>query len=71
MPPVATLRQIIEAGCLLTENEAARILGLSVKTLQKWRIRRCGVRWIQMQRAIRYDPADLVAYIEAGRHTLP
>jgi hypothetical protein len=69
LPALMALRQIIEAGCLLTESEAARFLGLSVKTLQRWRVGRRGVRWIKLERAVRYDPADLVAYIEAGRRT--
>jgi hypothetical protein len=67
--PIMALRQSIEAGCLLTESEAARFLGLRVKTLQRWRVYKRGVRWIKLSRAVRYDPADLIAYIEAGRHT--
>ena len=69
MTPVMALRQSIEAGCLLTENEAARFLGVRVRTLQKWRTYRRGCRWVKLGRIVRYDPADLIAYIEAGRYT--
>ena len=57
---------------LLNEDEAAHVLGLSPKTLQKWRVYGRGVRWIKLgTKSVRYDPADLAAFIEAGRHTLP
>ncbi len=55
---------------LLNETEAAAILGLSVKTLRRWRwASGKGLRFIKIGSAVRYDPADLVAFIEAGRRT--
>jgi hypothetical protein len=59
------------ARSLLNEEAAAHVLGLSPKTLQKWRVYGRGVRWIKLGTAVRYDPADLAAFIEAGRCTLP
>ncbi len=54
---------------LVNETEAAAILGLSVKTLRRWRWAGRGIRYIKLGKggAVRYDPADLVAFIEAGR----
>jgi hypothetical protein len=70
-PQLPFLLGIIQAGCLLTEFEVARITGLSVLTLRQWRIRKCGIRWYKLRRAVRYSPLDVAAFIEAGRRTLP
>ena len=48
---------------LLTSNEAAKILAISPRTL--WDIKEAGkIRSIRINRLVRYDPQDLVAYIE-------
>jgi len=52
---------------LLREAEAARRLGTSVRTLQKWRCNGKGPRFVRLSRAVRYDPADLEAFIGVGR----
>ncbi len=54
---------------LLTETEAASLLNLSIKTLRRWRWAGRGPRFLKLGAAVRYDPADLAAYIEAGRRT--
>jgi hypothetical protein len=54
---------------LLREAEAARRLGTSVRTLQKWRCNGNGPRFVRLSRAVRYDPADLDAFIAVGRRT--
>ena len=54
---------------LMTETEAARLLGLKVATLRRWRWGGCGPRFIKIGAAVRYDPTDLTAFIEAGRRT--
>jgi hypothetical protein len=54
---------------LLREAEAARRLGTSVHTLQKWRCTGKGPRFVRLSRAVRYDPADLDPFIVAGRRT--
>jgi hypothetical protein len=64
-----SLQHIVEAGYLLNEIEAARILGLSVKTLRRWRFSGRGVRYIKLGAAVRYDPQDLAAFVAAGRRT--
>ena len=56
-------------SALVNEAEAARMLGLSVKTLRRWRWAGRPPRFVKVGAAVRYDPADLEAFIEAGRRT--
>ena len=51
---------------LLAEKEAAKILGFSERTLQKWRNLGGGPRFVRVsRRAIRYRQVDLDAWIES------
>ena len=52
---------------LVNETEASRVLGLSVKTLRRWRWLGRGLRFVKIGSAVRYDLADLASFIEAGR----
>jgi predicted DNA-binding transcriptional regulator AlpA len=52
---------------LVTEHEASVILGLSVRTLQKWRLQGNGPRFVKLGHAVRYDPAELKYYIDRAR----
>jgi hypothetical protein len=52
---------------LVNENEAAGILGISVRTARRWRWMGKGPRFIKVGACVRYDVADLEAFIEAGR----
>jgi predicted DNA-binding transcriptional regulator AlpA len=54
---------------LLAEAEAARILGLSVKTLRRWRWAGQGPSFRKLGRAVRYASSDLEAYIADARRT--
>lgn len=56
-------------AALVDEAEAGRILGLSVKTLRRWRWAGQGPRFVKLGSAVRYHPADLEAFIEAGRRS--
>lgn len=49
----------------LTEQEAAEFLGLSVRTLQAWRIRGGGPGFAKFGRAVRYDSETLEAWADA------
>jgi Helix-turn-helix domain len=55
---------------LLDEHQAAERLGLSVKTLRRWRWLKRGVPWIRVGAAVRYAPGDLSAFIEANRQAV-
>jgi predicted DNA-binding transcriptional regulator AlpA len=50
----------------ITEVEAADRLGLSVKTLQAWRYRRTGPRFVRFGRAVRYMPSEVDDFIRAS-----
>ena len=53
---------------LLTPNEAATVLRISHKTLEKWRAADEGPPWFVVgRRQIRYDTADLAVWIKTGR----
>jgi hypothetical protein len=46
----------------LNENQAAEFLGLSVRTIQTWRVRGGGPRYCKIGRSVRYQRADLAAF---------
>ena len=52
----------------LNENQAANLLGVSVRTLQAWRVRGGGPAFVKMGRAVRYQRRALVAFQDA--HTV-
>ena len=49
----------------LTEQEAARILGLSIATLRAWRLKSKGPRFVRFGRAVRYLESDIARYMDA------
>ena len=53
---------------LMTEHEAARRLTVSVKTLQAWRVRGGGPRFVKVGRLVRYTEAAIEEFIRL--HTL-
>ena len=55
-----------DAKLLLTEREAAKVLSVSPRTL--WGLRAAGeIPCIRLGRAVRYDPADLAAWISSQK----
>ncbi len=54
---------------LLNETEVANRLGLSVKTLRRWRWAGRPPAFVKIGNAVRYDPKVIAALIEAGRRT--
>lgn len=51
---------------LLAEAQAARLLNLSGRTLQAWRMKGIGPAFVRTGRAIRYRREDLLAWIAAN-----
>lgn len=49
---------------LLHEQEAAKFLSLSFRTLQAWRVRGEGPHFCKIGRAVRYRRHDLIAWVE-------
>jgi hypothetical protein len=51
----------------LTDEEAARVLGVAVKTMRNWRSKGFGPPWIAVGRKlVRYRPSDLRAFQEVN-----
>ena len=61
------MSQTVAERRLMTRPEAAEYLRLSDKTLARWAWAGRGPRFIKIGGAVRYDPADVDAFIEAGR----
>jgi excisionase family DNA binding protein len=59
-------RQNTDPDALLTEQQTAQLLNISVRTLQAWRIKLTGPRFVRAGRAIRYRRSDLTTWIEAN-----
>jgi excisionase family DNA binding protein len=51
---------------LLTTEEAASALGLSRRTLEDWRLRGCGPRFVRLGGAVRYRPSELSRFVLRG-----
>lgn len=58
---------------LLDEGSAAAVLGVSVRTLQRWRHRGCGPVFVKLGRGrgrlCRYREADVLAFLDACART--
>lgn len=54
---------------LLKEAEAAELLGVKPSTLRRWRWAGQPPGWVKVGTAVRYDSAEIAAFIEAGRRT--
>jgi predicted DNA-binding transcriptional regulator AlpA len=46
----------------LNENQAAELLGFSVRTLQSWRMQGGGPRYVKVGRSVRYPRRELIAF---------
>jgi hypothetical protein len=58
----------VDPDVALNESQAAEFLGLSVRTLQAWRVRGCGPRYTKIGRSVRYQRRVLVKFQE--EHTV-
>jgi len=62
------LRLPFGSAKLVDQNEAAAFLGISAKTLATWRSeRRYSLAYVRVGRAIRYEPAALLAFVQRRR----
>ena len=52
---------------LLSSAQVAEMLGIPEGTLRYWRKTGVGPAWIKMEGTIRYDLADVQAYVERNR----
>lgn len=64
-PGVAQAETTTGPSINLDERQAAEYLSLSPRTLQTWRQRGNGPRFLKLGRSVRYRRADLDAFIES------
>jgi predicted DNA-binding transcriptional regulator AlpA len=50
---------------LLTEHDVARITGLSVASVRRWRLLSQGPKYLKIGAAVRYKPEDIAAWLES------
>ncbi len=50
---------------LLNEHDVARLTGLSVASVRRWRLFRQGPIYRKIGAAVRYKPEDLAAWLES------
>ena len=48
------------------ETEAARLIGVSVAALRRWRREKRGPRFVKLERCVRYRVADLNAFLDGN-----
>lgn len=60
---MGAVRNAIEK--LLNEHEVARVTGLSVASVRRWRLLRLGPKYIKIGSAVRYKPEDLASWLES------
>lgn len=54
-----------EIEAFLNEHDVARITGLSVASVRRWRLLRQGPKYIKIGSAVRYKPGDIWAWLES------
>jgi predicted DNA-binding transcriptional regulator AlpA len=50
---------------LLNEFDVARVTGLSVASVRRWRLLRQGPKYLKIGAAVRYKPEDLTSWLES------
>jgi predicted DNA-binding transcriptional regulator AlpA len=50
---------------LLNEHDVARMTGLSVASMRRWRLLHQGPKFLKLGSAVRYSAADLAAWLES------
>jgi predicted DNA-binding transcriptional regulator AlpA len=50
---------------LLNEHDVARITGLSVASVRRWRLFRRGPKYLKIGAAVRYKPEDISTWLES------
>jgi predicted DNA-binding transcriptional regulator AlpA len=50
---------------LLNEHDVARITGLSVSSVRRWRLLKQGPKYLKIGSAVRYNPDDLSAWLKS------
>ena len=61
--------QSLALPTLLTSKAVSEMLSVPQGTLRYWRKVGIGPKWLKLEGSIRYDLADVLAYIDRGRRT--
>jgi predicted DNA-binding transcriptional regulator AlpA len=64
----ATSIATTDPDAALNEAQVAEFLGVSVRTLQAWRVRGGGPRYVKIGRSVRHQRRELVAFQQS--HTV-
>ena len=56
----------VDPNAALNENQASEFLGVSVRTLQAWRVRGGGPAYTKMGRLVRYQRRSLMSFQETN-----
>ncbi len=56
-----------DVGQWLSEKDVARLIGISVSSLQKHRFKRSGIPYVKLGRTVRYSLADVYAYMDTHK----
>lgn len=51
---------------LINQKQAAHVLGVSVRTLERHRVAGTGPRWARLGKLVRYRQKDLAEWVEAN-----
>jgi len=52
---------------LITAVQVSEITGIPTATLAQWRYRKCGIPYLRIGGLVRYDLADVEAYLQTCR----
>lgn len=66
---VLSSRPVQKLPKLLTSRLVFEMLSVPEGTLRYWRKVGIGPKWLKLEGSIRYDLADVLAYIDRGRRT--
>jgi hypothetical protein len=59
---MATANSTLET--LLNEHDVARVIGLSVASVRRWRLLRQGPNYLKIGAAVRYKPENISAWLD-------
>jgi excisionase family DNA binding protein len=57
--------EIATMNPLLSQRDAARLLGLSVRTLERWRVQGEMLRFVKLGNSVRYRLEDIERFVAA------
>jgi len=60
---MATANSTLET--LLNEHDVARVTGLSIASVRRWRLLKQGPRYLKLGSAVRYRAEDISAWLES------